>query len=319
VVAVASARRGVPDHLLGLVEQVREAGHAGRTPTALGRAAADRAITTGEVVAASLLALALNQLGVEAVVLDARDAGLVSRGRAGDAGLAEVRPARLHRVLASGAVPVVTGFQGWRRGRVAALSRGGSDVTAVVLAEALEAGACELVKDPGAIHTADPRVVAEARPIPAARHAFVTALAEAGARIIHPVAAGRAQRCGLELRFTSLRPDGAPATIVGSAGTDARSLVLADGYRGVAPEAADPVAVSTLTLVGEGQGQAESQIVATTARRLGVPVLRVVVRPSGVSFLVPTAQGVPLLRALHAGRHRTGRPGQPRERQYAHR
>src|SRR5206468_10595740 len=68
------------------------------------------------------------------------------------------------RLLAQGVTPVVTGFQGWHRGRLTTLGRGGSDITAVALAAALEAESCELVKDPGALHTADPRLVPEARP-----------------------------------------------------------------------------------------------------------------------------------------------------------
>ena len=105
----------------------------------------------------------------------------------------------------SGAVtPVVTGFQGWHRGRITTLGRGGSDITAVALAAALGAEACELVKEPGALHTADPRLVPEARPLPRATHGFVSAIALAGARVIHHAAAARAERDGVPLRFTSL-------------------------------------------------------------------------------------------------------------------
>ena len=184
----------------------------------------------------------------------------------------------------------------------------------------LDATACELVKDPGAIHTADPRLIAEARPIAQARPAFVTALAEAGARIIHPVAAARAQRCGLELRFTSVRPDGAPATVVTGTAADARSLVLAEGHGGLLAQPGDPAEVATITLVCDGPGIAAAGAAAAAAvRRLGAPLLRVGARSTAVSFLVPAAQGIPLLRALHGALHRTARPGQSRGRLYAHR
>ena len=170
VVAVASARRGVTDHLLGLVEQVREAIGVDGAPPAAGRAAADRAVASGELVAASLLAVALADLGVPAVVLDAREAGLGSDGHAGGATLTRLRSDRLRRLLDRGVTPVVTGFQGWHRGRITTLGRGGSDITAVALAAALSAEACELVKEPGALHTADPRLVPEARPLRRATH-----------------------------------------------------------------------------------------------------------------------------------------------------
>ena len=122
VVAVASARRGVTDHLLGLVDEVRSAAGGTRGPVS----EADRAVAAGEVVAASLLALALQQLGVQGVSLDAREAGLRTVGRAGHAHIGAVATRRFTRLLDRGAVPVVTGFQGWNRGRVVTLGRGGN-------------------------------------------------------------------------------------------------------------------------------------------------------------------------------------------------
>jgi aspartate kinase len=202
VVAVASARRGVTDHLLGLVERVREAGIPGATVGGL--AAADRAAAAGEIVAASLLVLALDGLGIPAVTLDAREAGLASTGHAGRARLTAVRPARVQALLGRGVVPVVAGFQGWHRGRVTTLGRGGSDTTAVALASALGAAECELVKETGGVLTADPGLVPEAERIPAASHRFLSELASAGARVIHHPAAAWAEREALPLRFTAL-------------------------------------------------------------------------------------------------------------------
>jgi aspartate kinase len=190
VVAVASARRGVTDHLLGLVERVRDS------------AISDA--TAGEIVAASLLVLALDGLGIPAVALDAREAGLASTGHAGRARLTGVRPARVQALLSRGVVPVVAGFQGWHRRRVTTLGRGGSDTTAVALASALGAVECELVKDTGGVLTADPGLVPEAECIPAASHRFLSELASAGARVIHHPAAAWAEREALPLRFTAL-------------------------------------------------------------------------------------------------------------------
>jgi aspartate kinase len=202
VVAVASARRGVTDHLLGLVEQVR--GSAPTGATASGLAAADRAAAAGELVAASLLVLALDGLGIPAVVLDAREAGLASTGHSGRARLTAVKPTRIQALLNRGVVPVVAGFQGWHRGRVTTLGRGGSDTTAVALASALGAAECELVKEAGGVLTADPRLVPDAERIPAASHRFLSELASTGARVIHHPAAAWAERDALPLRFTAI-------------------------------------------------------------------------------------------------------------------
>jgi len=101
-------------------------------------------------------------------------------------------------------VPVVAGFQGWHRGRVTTLGRGGSDTTGVALASALGAVACELVKETGGVLTADPKLVPDAGRIPAASHRFLSELASAGARVIHHPAAAWAEREALPLRFTAL-------------------------------------------------------------------------------------------------------------------
>jgi aspartokinase len=308
VVAVASARRGVTDHLLGLVEQVREAIGVGGVPPAAGRAAADRAVASGELVAASLLTLALADLGVSAVVLDAREAGLGSDGQAGGASLTRLRSDRLRRLLARDVTPVVTGFQGWHRGRITTLGRGGSDITAVALAAALSAEACELIKDPGALHTADPRLVPEARPLRRATHGFVTALALAGARVIHHAAAARAERDGVPLRFTSLHADGEPSTIV-DFGTDPNAalpdvdytVVLGAGYRGIDPAATDPANVSTVSLVLALPDAAARREAARAAAGLaGVSLLRSVERPHTLAFLVPGTDGPSLARVIHS-------------------
>ena len=131
-----------------------------------------------------------------------------------------IRPGKVRRLLERGVVPVVTGFQGWHWGRITTLGRGGSDVTAVALAAALGAERCELVKERGGLHTADPREVPEARLIPRASHRFVAELAAAGARVIHHLAADQAERDGVRLRFTSLSGSATADTIVD--GNDAR-------------------------------------------------------------------------------------------------
>jgi aspartate kinase len=298
---VASARRGVTDHLLGLVEQVQEAsGQHGNLPLEV-RAASDRAVASGELVAASLLTVALGSLGVPAAVLDAREAGLHSDGHEGGAALTRLRPARIERLLARGITPVVTGFQGWYRGRLTTLGRGCSDITAVALAGALGAEACELVKDPGALHTADPRLVAEARPLHRAGHRFVTELALSGARVIHHLAASRAERDGIRLRFTSVRADGNPATEVSPAWSPEpiESVVLAGGHRGI-PAADDRSDVATVTVVSGDAASGRHHAAAGAVAAAGHIVLRMAHRPHAVSFLVRAADGDALLRTLHA-------------------
>jgi aspartate kinase len=257
-------------------------------------------VASGELVAASLLAVALADLGVPAVVLDAREAGLGSDGRAGGATLTRLRSGRLLRLLDRGVTPVVTGFQGWHRGRITTLGRGGSDITAVALAAALEAEACELVKDPGALHTADPRLVPEAQPLRHATHRFVSEIALAGARVIHHAAATRAERDAVPLRFTSLHADGEPSTVIGppSAGY---AVIVGTGHHGVDPAAADPADVATVSLVSALPDAAALRAAARAAAALaGVTLLRSVDRPHALAFLVPVAEARSLARAIHS-------------------
>jgi len=239
VVAVTSARRGVTDHLLGLVESVRSA--VGGTADA--HAEADRAVATGEVVTASLLALALSELGVEAVSLDAREAGVRATRRFGGARIRAIATRRLKELLARGVVPVVTGFQGWQRGRVATLERGGTDTSAVALAIALGGSRAVFVKHCDGLRTADPKLVPDSRPLTEVPHGFLTALTAAGARVVQADAARLAEEHRLDLEFYSLT-GAAPATIV-------RRQASADGLR----------AVATLSLTGS-----DAQVTAVAAR-----------------------------------------------------
>lgn len=215
LVVVASARRGVTDHLLELVREVG-ARRASRS--------ADRAVAAGEIVSAALLAAAIERSGRKAVALDGREAGLIATGDWASARLRQVQPRRIRQILSAGAIPVVAGFQARRRRGLATLGRGGSDLTAVALAGAL-GGACELLKDVRSLHTADPRVCPDARSLSHVSHQFLVDLARAGARVCHPRAAVVARQGNIPLRFAHFQDD-APGTLVTRAPTDHVAIVL---------------------------------------------------------------------------------------------
>ena len=292
VVAVASARRGVTDHLLGLVAGVQTSIGAGRSVSRRGREAAERAVASGELVSVSLLALALDQLGVPAEPLDARQAGIAGGGSAVDRGIVAVRPSRLQVLLRHGAVPVVAGFQAWHRGRVRTLGRGGSDTTAVALATAIGAGECELVKETGGILDADPRLVADARLLPAISHHFLTELALAGAKVMHHPAAVLAERAGLRLRFAALGSGSAAGTLVGSGDGTAVAIAVREG---VVP---GERIVSVVT-ASPSPGLALSRALDEAPSRSGARLLHTASLPHLRTFLVPTEDVPALVSALH--------------------
>jgi aspartate kinase len=238
VVAVASARRGVTDHLLGLVDQVKES-TAGE-PRVSGElaAAAERAVASGELVSASLLAVALNQLGIRAQVLDAREARLQSNGDWGRAQLTAIDTNPVTRLFRRGITPVVTGFQGWYRGRTTTLGRGGSDTTAAALAAALSADRCELVKHHGGVFTADPKIVPDAKLLSSVSHRFLTELAAAGAKVISLRAALLAERQALSLRFSSMHGEIPFTDVVVDAPGQTTGIALRSGWYRFAAQSA---------------------------------------------------------------------------------
>jgi aspartate kinase len=124
----------------------------------------DMLITAGERKAMALLCMALHDLGVAADSFTGSQAGILTDGEHTKAKIVEMRPDRLKAALAAGRVPVVGGAQGVSIDKeVTFLGRGGSDTTAVALAKALDADACELYTDVPGVFSADPRVVPGAR------------------------------------------------------------------------------------------------------------------------------------------------------------
>jgi len=158
VVVVVSAMGKETDELIHLASLVSR--------TRPGREM-DMLITAGERKATALLCMALHDLGVPAESLTGSQAGFVTDATHSNAKILDIRADRVRKAMAAGRVPVVGGAQGVSTGRdVTFLGRGGSDTTAVALAAALGAAACELYTDVSGVFTADPRVVPTARRMP---------------------------------------------------------------------------------------------------------------------------------------------------------
>jgi aspartate kinase len=155
VVVVVSAMGKETDDLLRLATEVSRV-RPGREM--------DMLVTAGERKAMALLCMALHGAGVAAESFTGSQAGFVTDTNHMNAKIVEIRPDRIRAALDEGKVPVVGGAQGVSTGRdVTFLGRGGSDTTAVALAHALGADACELYTDVSGVFTADPRVVPRAR------------------------------------------------------------------------------------------------------------------------------------------------------------
>lgn len=152
-------------------------------------------LSTGEQVSIALLAMALNELGCPAVSFTGPQAGVVTDGIPLGSRIKEFNANRVRSTLEAGRVAVVAGFQGAdRQGEINTLGRGGSDTTAVALAAAIGANACEIYTDVDGVFTADPRIVPEARKLHEITYDEMLELASLGAKVLHP----RAVECGKE-------------------------------------------------------------------------------------------------------------------------
>ena len=150
-------------------------------------------LATGEQVSISLLAMALETLGYPAVSFTGPQAGVVTDGSPLNSRIQEFNAHRVRQAIEAGKVAVVAGFQGAdKHGEINTLGRGGSDTTAVALAAALKANACEIFTDVDGVFTVDPRVVPEARKLDEITYDEMLELASLGAKVLHP----RAVECG---------------------------------------------------------------------------------------------------------------------------
>jgi aspartate kinase len=160
----------------------------------------DMLLSTGERVSVSLLAIALGELGLDAVSFTGSQAGIITNTRHNRARIVEVRPFRLLDVLDEGKVVIVAGYQGVSYSReITTLGRGGTDTTAVALAAALDAEYCEICSDVDGVYTADPRLAPEATRIDELSHEAMIALARAGSKVLNQDCVEHASRHGVAI------------------------------------------------------------------------------------------------------------------------
>jgi aspartate kinase len=205
VVVTVSAMGKTTDELIELARQVS------RDPD---DRELDQLLVTGEQVSASLMAMALIDLGKAAVSLTGAQAGIRTTRLFTKARITDVHPERIRRELDRGRIPIVTGFQGITEDQdVTTIGRGGSDTTAVALAAALGAERCEILTDVEGIYTADPRVVASARKLARISYEEMLELASLGARVMHPRAVELGEVYGVPILVRSSFSD-APGTLI---------------------------------------------------------------------------------------------------------
>jgi len=196
VVAVLSAMGSTTDELLDLARQISDT----PDPREL-----DMLVSVGERISCALCAMAIHDLGHEAISLTGSQAGIVTDTVHGKAKIVDVRARRIHEALDRNEIVLVAGFQGVSsEHEVTTLGRGGSDTTAVALAAALGAEACEIYTDVDGVYSADPRLVPGARRLELLSHEEMLEMASSGARVLatRSIEVARSHNVKLHVRST---------------------------------------------------------------------------------------------------------------------
>ena len=284
VVVVVSAMGGTTDDLLGLAHKVSD------RPD---RRELDMLLSVGERISMALLAMAVKDLGHDAVSFTGSQSGIITNDVHTGARIIDVRPIRIQDELARGRVVIVAGYQGVSyRKEVTTLGRGGSDTTAVALAAALGADVCEIWSDVDGVFSADPRVVLTAKQLAEISYEDMQELARAGASVLNADAVQFAKDAGIALharstfsperRGTQVRQINPPDTrpkVVGVAGAADRRLLVNEPV---------PAEVRVVASLGDRHLVAPGATPVTVGR----PVATVTVVCSAPEAAWETARGV---------------------------
>jgi aspartate kinase len=166
----------------------------------------DLLLSCGEAIACAIFAELLTSWGADAQAMTGAQAGIITDAEFGDARILRVDPANLIAVIQRGAIPVVAGFQGASEsGAITTLGRGGSDLSALALGEALGSEAVEIFTDVSGVMTGDPRRIAGAHTIDRVSYAEMVELAADGAKVVHAKAAELARRTATPYVVKGLR------------------------------------------------------------------------------------------------------------------
>jgi aspartate kinase len=286
LVVVVSAMGDTTDHLIEMAARITD----DPDPREM-----DLLLATGEHMSGTLVAMALQSIGVAAISLTGAQAGIRTDSTHGRARIANVDPARVQSELEAGRVVIVAGFQGatdesHATGEVTTLGRGGSDTTAVALAARLGASRCEIYTDVEGIFTADPRVVPDARLLHVIGYEEMLELAQHGAQVMQTRAVELGWVNGVEIAVRSTFSDHPGTLIKEDLDVEQRNKV-----RGLALER--KVAKLTLVEVPDRPGIARSVFEPLAAAGINVDMIVQNVGHAGATDLSFTVSETDLAKA----------------------
>ncbi len=207
VVVVVSAMAGETDKLIGLAQQISSVPNDREM---------DMLLSSGERVTSALTAMAIEALGYRAKALTGRQAGIITDKVHTKAKIEKISGERIRKALADDNVVVIAGFQGVTEGEadVTTLGRGGSDLSAVAIAAAIEADLCEIYTDVDGVYTTDPNIVAEARKLERISYEEMLELASLGAKVLQTRSVEFAKKYNVPLVVRSSFNDNAGTLVV---------------------------------------------------------------------------------------------------------
>jgi aspartate kinase len=282
VAVVVSAMAGVTNQLVGWCQSLSPL-HDAREY--------DTVVATGEQVTTGLLAIALQEIGVEARSWQAWQIPIRTDNAHGKARIAEIEGAELIRRMRGGQVAVVSGFQGiGSDNRITTLGRGGSDTSAVALAAALKADRCDIYTDVDGIYTTDPRIVPQARKLTRISYEEMLELASVGAKVLQTRSVELAMNEGVRVQVLSSFTD-VPGTLV----VDEDEIVEKQNVSGIAYSRED--AKITLRRVPDRPGIAAAVFGALAQHNVNVDMIVQNVSADGMTDMTFTVSKADLPRA----------------------
>ena len=220
LVIVVSAMSGETNKL------IEYAHHFSKNPS---KREMDMLLSSGERVTAALLAIALNEMGHSTIALTGRQAGIKTDSSHTYARIESIDTTRLEEEIGKGNIVIVAGFQGINEdGEVTTLGRGGSDLSAVALAGALKADACEIYSDVDGIYTTDPRIEPKAKKLDRISYDEMLELASLGAKVLQNRSVELAKKMGVKIVAKSSFSDG-EGTVISDGEGESMEEVLVSG------------------------------------------------------------------------------------------
>jgi len=306
VVVVVSAMGDTTDDLLDLASQVTD-----EAP----KREMDILLSSGERISMALLAMAVNANGSQARSFTGSQAGMLTDTYHGQARITRVSPTRIREAIDDGNVAIVAGFQGVspESKDITTMGRGGSDTTAVALAAALNADACEIYTDVDGIFTADPRVVPSASKIDEITSEEMLELAASGSKILHLRAVEYARRFGVKLHVRSSFTDQQGTWVIPD---EQDTIQLPEGQpmeQPIVAGVAHDTSEAKVTIVGVPDIPGKAARIFKVISDSNTNIDMIVQNPSragagatDISFTVPVEQGKAAIAALRAAQEDVG-------------